>query len=214
MVGWRQLWLWGALSVAALLAAALLFWPDPPAPLEVDAAFSRSVVAAARDLDRAPADTEEALASLNAMWERVFERAGHEYEPPEVESFLDASRQICGDEAGDVAGLYCGEERRIYLSEEWRAQLDAADWAYIVAHEVGHHVQELRGTVGTFEVYRIAHELQADCYAGVWGAAAGLDPPSPAFYSADDRLTHGTAGQQREWVLRGHESRRPGRCAS
>jgi len=154
--------------------------------------------------------------AVSAMWDEVFEREGLDYDKPGVEVYSGTSDSICeggADQDDDFLAFYCFWEKRIYLSREGALGLSDTDWAYVVAHEVGHHVQQLRGTVGTFDGQRPAHELQADCYAGVWGAAAGLRRPSEDFYT-EDPDTHGTADQQREWLLRGYESRRPAMCAA
>ena len=148
------------------------------------------------------------------MWEDVFRRAGLRYEHVAF-GFFAGDEEVCGSrpDEEDLAGLYCPSDRRISFSRAAEASLDDVDWAYVVAHEVGHHVQELRGTVGDFEAYRVGHELQADCYAGVWAGSVGLPEPSLRLYTVDDG-THGTPGQQQDWLRRGRGTRRPAVCAS
>ena len=161
--------------------------------------------------------SEAVAASADAMWRAVFEREGLDYDKPGVEVYSGVEADsICEGGTGDdddFLAFYCFWEKRIYLSELGAVGLSDVDWAYVVAHEVGHHVQQLRGTVGTFDGQRPAHELQADCYAGVWGASAGVPRPSEDFYT-EDPDTHGTAAQQREWLLRGYRTRRPAMCAA
>ena len=160
--------------------------------------------------------SERVAASADAMWREIFEREGLDYDKPGVEVYSGTADSICEGGTGDdddFLAFYCFWEKRIYLSEMGAIGLSNADWAYVVAHEVGHHVQQLRGTVGTFDGQRPAHELQADCYAGVWGASAGLRPPSGDFFT-EDPDTHGTAAQQREWLMRGYRTRRPAMCSA
>ena len=200
--------------------AALVFWPPGrPEPLDVEATFPASLVAPRSPLPRRdPVDEEREsrliVASIDAVWRPVFRRVGERYERAEV-GFFSTDDEICGDRPNedDIAGLYCPSERRIWLSRRAMEKLDALDWAYVVAHEVGHHVQELRGTVDADDAPRVAHELQADCYAGVWAGAAGAPEPSLSLYTVDDG-THGTPGQQQDWLRRGRRTRRPGACAS
>jgi uncharacterized protein len=201
--------------------AAVFFWPDPPESLEVEAAFPPTLVAP-RPPVPVPVDAEEpeertrrTVASIDDVWRRVFRRVGATYDPAAIAFFSGSDEEICGDRPNedDIAGLYCPSERKIWFSRRAMKSLDSLDWAYVVAHEVGHHVQELRGTVDDFEAPRVAHELQADCYAGVWAGTVAAPEPSLALYTVDDG-THGTPGQQQDWLRRGRSTRRPGACAS
>ncbi|CAA9529282.1 MAG: YpfJ protein, zinc metalloprotease superfamily [uncultured Solirubrobacteraceae bacterium] len=201
------------------MLAAVFFWPDPPDPLEVEAAFPASVVAPRAPVPAGSEDRDQRsrniVDAVDTMWRRIFRDAGARYERPKVGFFSGSDEKICGAETDrdDLAGLYCPSDRKIWLSRRAQAELNDLDWQYVVAHEVGHHVQKLRDTVGDLEPYRVAHELQADCYAGVWAAAVGAPEPSTALYTVDDG-THGTPGQQQDWLRRGRSTRRPGACAS
>jgi predicted metalloprotease len=81
---------------------------------------------------------------------------------------------------------------------------------YIVAHEVGHHVQTVRGAPRGGLAVTIQRELHAECLAGVWGKAAGLPVPPAWFYQQDP--THGTALQQSQWLNEGYRNGRPADC--
>ena len=162
------------------------------------------------------------MRAVEAVWTPLFDRAGHDFEPAEVRdiSFGGDDDGICAppEETADLLGLYCEDDQRIYLLPADRS----VSWRYVVAHEVGHHVQGLRGTLdatrdeldehpGAFDDLHLREELQADCYAGVWGHAAGLPPPGAAFHDqpADEP---GTPAQRRRWLMRGWRTGRPAMC--
>ena len=119
-------------------------------------------------------------------WEDTFERSGESYERAKLVLFSGGVSTGCGSASSAVGPFYCPADQRVYLDlsfyrdmeRELGAEGDFA-WAYVIAHEVGHHVQTLLGTSN--EVRRLEQEdpdeanelsvrleLQADCYAGVW----------------------------------------------
>ena len=157
-------------------------------------------------------------------WSQSFRGAGERYENAELVLYADAvSTGGCGDATSAVGPFYCPADSRVYLDlsfyEDMERQLDAPGdfaWAYVIAHELGHHVQNVTGT--NAQVARLERddpdranelsvrvELQADCYAGVWAAtviAEGALQPGDldeAFTAAeavgDDRLAE-QAGQR------------------
>ena len=122
-------------------------------------------------------------------WDRIFDQEGERYDPAQLYLYANAVRTDgCGSATSAVGPFYCPADQRVYLDlsfyEDMRTQLDASGdfaWAYVIAHEIGHHVQNLRGT--NAEVERLSREepdqanelsvrteLQADCYSGVWAA--------------------------------------------
>ena len=150
-------------------------------------------------------------------WARIFKRQGAAYRPATLYLYSNAVRTGgCGSATSAVGPFYCPADQRVYLDlsfyDDMRRELGAPGdfaWAYVIAHELGHHVQNLRGTEQ--EVARLTREdpgragdlsvrteLQADCYAGVWAstvfAAGELEPGDidEAFTAAeavgDDRL--------------------------
>jgi uncharacterized protein len=190
---------------------------------------------------------------VQSTWTQLL---GGRYRPVKTVLFRDATRTACG--LGETASgpFYCPGDQLVYLdlsffeelSRKFRAPGDFAD-AYVIAHEYGHHVQNLLGInerVGNDRAgansASVALELQADCFAGVWGHFASqpgraqrgqveLDPgdAEEALQAAaaigDDRLqkmasgrvqperfTHGTSAQRVEWFGRGMQSGDPGRC--
>jgi predicted metalloprotease len=167
-------------------------------------------------------DTEE-------TWNRVFSQAGRRYEEPVLVLFEDAVRSACGGASSASGPFYCPADRKVYLDLSFFRELDQrfgapGDFAaaYVVAHEVGHHVQTLLG----INRPGVAMELQADCLAGVWGHHANrkqlLDPGDveeglgAAAAIGDDRLskgraspesfTHGSSEQRARWLRRGLET--------
>jgi predicted metalloprotease len=193
------------------------------------------------------ADTEEA-------WRQIFSASGQAYVPPTLVLFTDATQSGCGVGQSAMGPFYCPADQNVYLDLSFFRELDArfgapGDFAqaYVVAHEVGHHVQTLLGTSGRVTAERqrrsereanalsVRQELQADCYAGVWGAHAarnGLletgdveEGLTAAAAIGDDRLqrqsqgrvvpesfTHGSSADRVQWFRRGLESGRPDAC--
>ena len=158
-------------------------------------------------------DTEE-------TWNRVFQQAGRRYEEPVLVLFEDAVQSACGGASAASGPFYCPADRKVYLDLSFFRELDKrfgapGDFAaaYVVAHEVGHHVQTLLGVSNQVRQQQqnqsrsganqlsVAMELQADCLAGVWGHHANrkqlLDADdvdeglNAAAAIGDDRLTRG-----------------------
>ena len=182
------------------------------------------------------------------------EKFGDRYQPTKVVLFRDSIQSACGYAGSATGPFYCPGDRKVYLDlgffDELQRRFGASGdfaQAYVLAHEIGHHVQTLMGTEGQMRQAQRADpgsanamsvrlELQADCYAGVWGhdaskegrAAAGgveLDPGdldealNAASAIGDDRLqklgtgrvmpekfTHGSSEQRRTWFKRGFDT--------
>jgi uncharacterized protein len=158
-------------------------------------------------------DTEE-------TWTRVFRSAGRDYQEPVLVLFDGAVQSACGNASAASGPFYCPADRKVYLDLSFFRELDQrfgapGDFAaaYVIAHEVGHHVQTLLGISGQVRDSQqgqsraganqmsVAMELQADCLAGVWGHHANrkqlLDSGdveeglAAAAAIGDDRLTRG-----------------------
>ncbi|MEE4207151.1 MAG: neutral zinc metallopeptidase [Erythrobacter sp.] len=134
----------------------------------------------------------DALASLNATWEPVFARAGARFEQPVLDLYRGGAVTTdgCGSASSAVGPFYCPADMGIYIDTGFYDQLarmagTGGDFArlYVIAHEYGHHLQNLTGIAGAVRqakaqnpsqanALQVAMELQADCYAGVW---AGLN---------------------------------------
>jgi uncharacterized protein len=131
------------------------------------------------------------LASTEEVWSELFRRQGATYRPAQMVAYSDYDRSGCGAAQAAMGPFYCPSDQRIYidpvffeeLSRRFGAPGEFAQ-AYVIAHEVGHHVQYLTGRLDQarraqaratrLESNRIqiSVELQADCYAGVWAANA------------------------------------------
>jgi uncharacterized protein len=193
---------------------------------------------------------------VQETWESIL---GARYQRTRVVLFRDAIDSACGFAQSATGPFYCPEDRKVYLdlgffselSRRFGAPGDFAQ-AYVIAHEIGHHVQTLLGLNARASVGRtagpdsasVALELQADCFAGVWGHAASqagrfqygrveLDPGDAgeairaAAAIGDDRLqkmatgrvmperfTHGSSAQRVEWFRRGMDSGDPRACST
>jgi predicted metalloprotease len=183
------------------------------------------------------------LASTEDVWSQVL---GGRYEPPRLVLFSGAVQSACGFNSAAVGPFYCPGDSQVYLdlgffdelAQRFGAPGDFAQ-AYVIAHEVGHHVQNLLGIAGQVHGQRqrvseedanalsVRMELQADCFAGVWGYHANeqtqlLEPGDveeglrAATAIGDDTLqkrsqgytvpeswTHGSSAQRVEWLRRG-----------
>lgn len=189
------------------------------------------------------------LADTETTWHALFSAAGRNYEEPRLVLFSNRVNSACGTASSAVGPFYCPGDNQVYLDlaffNDMRQQLGApGDFAqaYVIAHEVGHHVQNLLGisqqvrqagagkSQATVNVLSVKQELQADCFAGIWGHVANsqrqlLDPDdleealTAASAIGDDRLqqkagqdvvpdsfTHGSSEQRVKWFKRGFES--------
>lgn len=127
------------------------------------------------------------LADTEEVWTRVFQAAGQTYQPPRLALFSNRVQTACGRGAAAMGPFYCPGDSRVYIDLSFyrtlRDRLGApGDFAqaYVIAHEVGHHVQHLLGVTDKVDALRrrqsereanatsVRVELQADCLAGVW----------------------------------------------
>ena len=213
------------LGLLALVAGGKALQPGPFFSLSADPEpFPARYVATAPATPNAYRDRPDIrvlqlLSSMNAMWEGAFKAADADYDPPSVEA-RGQSRRGCGETTEtDWAGVYCRTGERIVIDMDDHLVVRAAVGddesdellGYILAHEVGHHVQHQRGLYGReTQEDTVKAELHAECLAGVWGRAAGRKPP-PAWSFTPD-ADHGSAEEQRAWFTRGHARGRPADC--
>ena len=194
------------------------------------------------------------LGETEVVWGALFKQGA--YQPPRLVLFSTAVRSACGRATSASGPFYCPGDKQVYLDlsffDEMQRRLGGGGdfaYAYVIAHEVGHHVQNLTGV--SDKVHRIAQsggnvqgetgplvrlELQADCFAGVWGhhaqkrhqwlEAGDIEKAlNTASAIGDDRLqrsakgevvpdsfTHGTSEQRVRWFRKGFESGDPGNC--
>ncbi len=177
-----------------------------------------------------PANDEQAqfvgvvLAETEDVWNGIFQAEGESYQEPTLVMFTGAVNSACGTASSAVGPFYCPGDNQVYidlsffdeLASRFGASGDFAQ-AYVIAHEVGHHVQNLTGVLSSFHRERqrmgqaqanemsVRVELQADCYAGVWAhftEQRGLleegdidEALNAAHQIGDDTLQRRTQGQ-------------------
>ena len=157
--------------------------------------FAPAPDASPTDLDKAPADDpakfiDFVAGDVDATWKKLFAESGKTYEPAIVVLYDNGVQSGCGSTPSTVGPFYCPRDRKVYLDlpfmEQLQKQLDApGDFAqaYIVAHEIGHHVQNLLGVMEDVDLatqenpddrneLSVRLELQADCLAGIWAHSA------------------------------------------
>lgn len=194
------------------------------------------------------------LGDTEDVWGAAFQQNGGHYQPPKLVLFRGQASSACGLASSATGPFYCPGDRDVYLDLDFFQQLSKrfgapGDFAraYVIAHEVGHHVQNQLGLMdqvqqrserasdATRNALSIRQELQADCFAGVWGHSAqkrGLIDTSDvesgiaaASAVGDDRLqqrsrgyvvpesfTHGTSAQRVRWFKAGLDSGDLRRC--
>jgi uncharacterized protein len=181
----------GGIGTVVLLVLALFFGFDPGAILNTEAPPSDSVTqtppSASPSTDTQKDFVAVVLADTEDTWTQLFRQMNREYRPPKLVLFHSAVQSACGMAGSAVGPFYCPPDRKVYLdldffralSERFRAPGDFAQ-AYVIAHEVGHHVQALLGVTDKVASARqsasradanalsVRVELQADCFAGIW----------------------------------------------
>jgi hypothetical protein len=146
----------------------------------------------------------QVLADTEDTWTRLLQPKGISYTPTRLVAYSESYQSGCGAAQSAMGPFYCPTDKKIYLdteffnelSERFQAPGDFAQ-AYVIAHEVGHHVQDLTGTLGQAEqlqarasetegnAIQVKIELQADCYAGVWAANAKDPEGRPVMEQGD-----------------------------
>lgn len=198
--------------------------------------------------------TSVALRTTEDTWSRIFRQAGREYAPTTLVLYSCVTDTACGYGQSAMGPFYCPLDRKVYIDLSFYQDMErklggGGDFAlgYVLAHEVGHHVQNLMGIgkevreateqAGKSKANRLSvmQELQADCFAGVWGhqmeregilESGDLEEAlNTASAIGDDRLqkeatgrvvpdsfTHGSSAQRLRWFKRGFQSGDPGQC--
>ena len=148
--------------------------------------------------------TLQVLASTEDTWTRLLQPQGIRYAPTNLHFYSESDQSGCGNAQSAMGPFYCPNDKAIYLDTEFFDELSRrfqapGDFAmaYVVAHEVGHHVQDLTGSLGQAEqlqarasrtegnAIQVKVELQADCYAGVWAANARTSDGQPVMEQGD-----------------------------
>ncbi|SFE89520.1 hypothetical protein SAMN05216563_109120 [Phytobacter palmae] len=204
--------------------------------------------------DEAAKFTSVIFATTEDTWGQLFEKMGRHYQQPKLVMYRNRITTGCGTGQSVMGPFYCPADSKVYIDlsfyDDMKHKLGAnGDFAqgYVIAHEVGHHVQKLLGTEAKVRQLQqnasqteanalsVGLELQADCYAGVWGHsmeqqgvldAGDLEEAlNAATAMGDDRLqkrsqglvipdtfTHGTSEQRYNWFKRGMDSGEPAQC--
>lgn len=181
-------------GIVLVLAVSYFTGMNPLTLLELMSGFQNSTEPPIESVSTAPVKDEigrfasVVLANTEDTWQRLLPKMGRRYEDPRLVLFTGAVHSACGSTSSAVGPFYCPQDRKLYLdlsffnemSQRLGAPGDFAQ-AYVIAHEVGHHVQNLLGIAE--KVHRLQRqageaegnalsvrmELQADCLAGVWG---------------------------------------------
>jgi predicted metalloprotease len=243
----------GGLGIGGLLLLALITYLAGGDPLSV---LTQIPTETGSDAGQAPppGQPDEAsefvstvLKDTETVWDTVFpQQLDRAYVLPKLRLFTGRVESACGLASAAVGPFYCPGDSRVYLDMSFFQELDRrfgapGDFAqaYVIAHEVGHHVQNLLGLTSRVSQLQqqtgeaqanqlsVRLELQADCFAGVWGSHSGIQLDEgdveeglrAAAAIGDDRLqrrsqgqvvpesfTHGSSEQRVEWLNRGLKS--------
>ncbi len=193
--------------------------------------------------DEAKRFVASVLGSTEDVWRKILpQQARKQYQDPKLVLFTDRVQSACGVAGSSTGPFYCPGDQNLYLdysffnelSREFKAPGDFAQ-AYVIAHEVGHHIQNLLGTMdkvnsqGENNDLSVKLELQADCYAGVWAfyanqqglveagdaeeairAASAVGDDSiqkrAQGYVVPESFTHGSSQQRMQWFQRGYQA--------
>jgi len=182
----------GGLGLLVLIIVGLFFGIDPSLILQLGGSMSGPTV---QESSYVPTEAENELADFTSVvladtedtWSSLFSKAGGSYEEPKLVLFSGAVNSACGFAQAAMGPFYCPGDRKVYIDLSFYQDLknkmgapgDFAQ-AYVVAHEVGHHVQNLLGlsmkvqsmrsqlSEAEFNKLSVRLELQADCFAGLW----------------------------------------------
>ena len=195
----------------------------------------------------------QVLDDAQQTWGRLLPKYGANYRDAKLVLFRDATATGCGTGQSAMGPFYCPLDEKVYIDlgfyDELQRRLGASGdfaQAYVIAHELGHHVQHLLGTdqqvrraqqsdPGAANEYSVRLELQADCFAGVWGRSTEQrnllsegdiqEGMNAAAAVGDDRIlqragrranvesfTHGSSAQRVSWFRKGYDSGDPRAC--
>jgi predicted metalloprotease len=219
----------GVVGVIVFLAIQLLGGSGGGAAFDIPTAFDTTTGAPSGEAIPAAQDPERDLKdfsvyvfnSVQRTWEDMFQQDGRPYERAKLVLYRDGVDTACGAASSAVGPFYCPGDRYVYLDlsfyRDMERQLRAGGdfaWAYVIAHEVGHHVQQQLGTGNQVDRLRrsdperaneasVRLELQADCYAGVWAhsvfdqlEAGDVDEAITASEAVGDDRLQRQAGRQ------------------
>jgi len=249
----------GGIGVGTLVIAVIAYFLGIDPTTVIDASQQLQQAAPSqqqRGKEGAPTDqmgqfVSKVLASTEDVWTQLFRANGRQYRDPKLILYTGSTRTACGVGQAAMGPFYCPNDEQLYIDlafyDDLRKRFGApGDFAqaYVIAHEIGHHVQKQLGIMDRLQQgsSRSQHnqmsvrvELQADCFAGVWGHHTAnahlLDPGdmeealAAATAIGDDRLqkqsqgyvvpesfTHGTSAQRVRWFKRGMDTGKVSEC--
>ena len=185
----------GGAGILLLLLVSLFLGVDPGEFIQgIDSAggLTQPSQMSPQELNQSAEFVSLVLGDTEATWSNIFaEDLGRTYIEPKLVLFTGGVRSACGQASSQVGPFYCPSDQKVYLDLEFLDELQnrlgaTGDFAqaYVISHEVGHHVQNLAGTLQYVDTaskrvsqkeaneLSVALELQADCYAGVWANRA------------------------------------------
>jgi uncharacterized protein len=190
-------------TVVVALVASYFFGIDPRIILGIGESMQGQSQTAPHPIDPAQdpegamvSEVKKVLAKTEDTWEAIFKQGGGQYRRPSLVLYRNVTPTACGSGQAAAGPFYCPGDEKIYLdlsffdqmARRFRAGGDFAR-AYVIAHEVGHHVQRLTGITAKTDALRqrlspaeynkvsVRVELQADCFAGVWAQHANRAHP-------------------------------------
>ena len=202
----------GLVGILLVLGISLLTGKDPTQLLQLMQQTGVGVEESAPAPGGPAADDQlgvfasQVLRSTEKVWDEVFREMRGQYEVPRLVLFSNGVQSACGTTSSAAGPFYCPADRKVYLDLAFFSELDRrfgapGDFAqaYVIAHEVGHHVQNLLGlsdkiseaqeaarSEAQANKYSVGLELQADCLAGVWANRANrLNPQKPLLEEGD-----------------------------
>jgi predicted metalloprotease len=247
----------GGLGIGGIVVVLIICWITGINPLTLlsggdigtgDSGYEQSTTPRAPANDEMTSFVRTVLAETEDTWKTIFAANGQTYQDPTLVLFSGQVNSACGFASSATGPFYCPNDQKLYLDTDFFQELQnrfkaSGDFAeaYVIAHEVGHHVQNLTGILPKFNQARarmseadanrvsVRVELQADCFAGVWGKSTDqkgiLDQGdleealNAAQQIGDDTLqkrsqgyvvpesfNHGTSAQRMTWFRRGFES--------
>jgi predicted metalloprotease len=216
-------------TVVVAIAASYFLGIDPGVVMSILSGAEQTVSVPSGPAPAPPAGDQQAkfvgqvLRDTEDTWQALFQQAGKQYNNPKLVLFSGATPTACGTGQSAMGPFYCPGDQKVYIDLQFYRELQTRfqapgefAQAYVIAHEVGHHVQNLLGVSAKVDGMRqrlsavdfnkvsVRTELQADCFAGVWAHnskhvklnAADIDAAlNAASQIGDDKLQKQTQGQ-------------------
>ncbi|TDK38972.1 flagellar biosynthesis protein FlgM [Rhizobium deserti] len=247
----------GGLGIGGIVVVLIICWITGINPMTLlsggdigmgDSGYEQPTTPRAPANDEMTSFVRTVLAETEDTWKTIFAANGQTYQDPTLVLFSGQVNSACGFASSATGPFYCPNDQKLYLDTDFFQELQnrfeaSGDFAeaYVIAHEVGHHVQNLTGILPKFNQARarmseadanrmsVRVELQADCFAGVWGkytdqkgilSKGDLEEALNAAqqigddtlqkrsqgYVVPESFNHGTSAQRMTWFRRGFES--------